>query len=111
MTLREQFEAWILSINRCYDEDDLKVFHGEGDKGYYCNQSLDMAWCGFQAGYEAAGKVVKPLVSACSAALSNDEVSEGFGARNMEDDLRQVLAKAIEEGEAFMKGHGDVAGD
>ena len=35
------------------------------------------------------------LLEACEAALENDEISEGFGARNMEEDLRNQLRAAI----------------
>lgn len=109
MSLREQFEAWYRNQFLYVSDSDFKRDKNKPDN-YEVTKVWDH-WDAFQAGHAAAGKVVKPLVSACSEALANDEVSEGFGARNMEDDLRQILAKAIEDGEAFMKGHGDVAGD
>lgn len=40
------------------------------------------------------------LLAACKAALDNDESSEGFCGRNMDDGLRKELRDAIAKAEA-----------
>ena len=97
MTLREQFEAW---IERTAIQDTEGLFsRSKIDPDRYVNPMLASEWRAYQAGHAASGR--EELLAACKAALDNDEVSEGFGARNMEDDLRQQLRDAIQKAEAL----------